>query len=95
MNPDDIKKAVALFYDGNQAPVVAAKGDGATADEIIAIAQANNITLCENEPLLELLMTLELGDEIPENLYLSIAQIIAFAYQLQNKAPPNLSPNMN
>lgn len=95
MNPEDIKKAVALFYDGNQAPVVAAKGDGATADEIIAIAQANNITLCENEPLLELLMTLELGDEIPENLYLSIAQIIAFAYRLQNKAPPKPSPNMN
>jgi flagellar biosynthesis protein len=45
------------------------------------------VTLCENKALLELLMTLELGDEIPENLYIAIAQIIAFAYQLQGKSP--------
>ena len=60
---------------------------GKTAEEIIAIARANNVTLCENEPLLELLMSLELGDHIPESLYIAIAQIIAFAYHLQGKEP--------
>ncbi|MGH1485471.1 MAG: EscU/YscU/HrcU family type III secretion system export apparatus switch protein [Cellvibrionaceae bacterium] len=87
IDENDIKQAVALFYDGNQAPTVTAKGEGSTAEEIIAIARENNITLCENEPLLELLMTLELGDHIPESLYTAIAQIISFAYYLQGKEP--------
>jgi flagellar biosynthesis protein len=87
MNEEDFKQAVALFYDGGSAPTITAKGRGATAEEIIAIARANNVTLCENEPLLELLMSLELGDHIPESLYIAIAQIIAFAYHLQGKEP--------
>ena len=85
MKKDDLKQAVALFYDGKKAPAITAKGTGKTAEEIIDIARKNNITLCENGPLLELLMTLELGDHIPEKLYIAIAQIIAFAYYLQNK----------
>lgn len=89
MIDDDIKQAVALFYDGEQAPTITAKGEGETAEEIIRIAQEHGVTLCENEALLELLMTLELGDNIPENLYIAIAQIIAFAYQLQGKTPDN------
>lgn len=84
---EDLKQAVALFYDGETAPMVTAKGSGTTAEEIIAIAQQNNITLCENEPLLDLLMSLELGDHIPESLYIAIAQIVAFAYHLQGKEP--------
>ena len=87
MNEEDFKQAVALFYDGDSAPTVVAKGSGATAEEIIAIARANNVTLCENEPLLELLMSLELGDHIPQSLYIAIAQIVAFAYHLQGKEP--------
>jgi flagellar biosynthesis protein len=82
---NDLRQAVALFYDGESAPTITAKGEGHTAQEIIDIARASGITLCENPPLLELLMTLELGDEIPESLYIAIAQIIAFAYQLQGK----------
>ncbi len=87
---DDLRQAVALFYDGNTAPRVTAKGEGQTAQDIIDIAQEHNITLCENQPLLELLMSLELGDEIPEALYIAIAQIIAFAYQLQGKTPETI-----
>lgn len=84
---EDFSQAVALFYDGDNAPLVTAKGEGQLAEEIIAIAREHGVTLCENKPLLEWLMTLEIGDEIPENLYLAIAQIIAFAYQLQGKEP--------
>lgn len=83
---EELTQAVALFYDGDSAPIITAKGDGSTAQEIIDIARENGVTLCENKPLLELLMTLELGDEIPESLYIAIAQIIAFAYQLQGKS---------
>jgi flagellar biosynthesis protein len=85
MISDELKQAVALSYNGKQAPTVTAKGEGATAEDIIAIAQEHGITLCENRALLELLMTLELGDHIPESLYIAIAQIIAFAYHLQGK----------
>lgn len=87
---DDLRQAVALFYDGENTPTITAKGEGHTAQEIIDIAQIHGVTLCENKPLLELLMTLELGDEIPENLYIAIAQIIAFAYRLQGKFPEDI-----
>lgn len=83
----DIEKAVALFYDGSNAPHVSATGKGQVAKEIMAIAEAEGVPLCDNRELVELLVTLELGDEIPESLYLAVAHIIAFAYELQGKAP--------
>lgn len=93
MTEDDLRQAVALFYDGDSAPRITAKGEGKTAEDIIAIAQENGVTLCENEALLELLMTLELGDHIPESLYTAIAQIIAFAYYLQSQYSDRGSAN--
>jgi len=82
-----IQKAVALFYDGTNTPTVTAKGIGSVADDIIAIAEQHGVPLCDNSALVELLVTLELGDEIPETLYLAVAYIIAFAYQLEGKEP--------
>jgi flagellar biosynthesis protein len=82
-----LQKAVALFYDGKNAPHVSAKGTGVVAEEIIAIAEAHGIPLCDNAALVDLLVTLELGDEIPETLYIAVAYIIAFAYQLEGKTP--------
>jgi len=81
------KKAVALYYDGKQAPRVTAKGADAIAEEIIAIARAHGVPLFENRELAGLLSTLELDDSIPEVLYLCIAQIIAFVYTLKDKTP--------
>lgn len=83
-----LQKAVALFYDGQSAPRVTAKGFGDEAEQIMALAQEHNIPLCDNAALVDLLMMLELGDHIPEALYKAVAHIIAFAYQLQNKTPP-------
>lgn len=82
-----VQKAVALFYDGKSTPTVTAKGAGAVADNIIAIAEQHGVPLCDNSALVELLVQLELGDEIPETLYLAVAYIIAFAYQLEGKEP--------
>jgi flagellar biosynthesis protein len=82
-----IQKAVALFYDGKSSPIVSAKGTGAVADNIIAIAEQHGVPLCDNSALVDLLVTLELGDEIPETLYLAVAYIIAFAYRLEGKEP--------
>jgi type III secretion system FlhB-like substrate exporter len=43
-----IQKAVALFYDGKNSPTVSAKGTGAVADNIIAIAEQHGVPLCDN-----------------------------------------------
>lgn len=82
-----LQKAVALYYDGKNAPHVSAKGTGEVAEQIMAIAQEHGVPLCDNAALVDLLVTLELGDEIPEALYIAVAYIIAFAYQLEGKTP--------
>jgi len=87
VKPEQLQKAVALFYDGQNAPHVSAKGIGDVAEQIIAVANEHGVPLCDNGPLVDLLVTLELGDEIPETLYIAVAYIIAFAYQLEGKEP--------
>jgi flagellar biosynthesis protein len=83
------KTAVGLQYDGNTAPKVMAKGHGELAEEIIAVAQEHGIMVHEDQQLSQLLSTLELGDDIPKQLYVLIAELIAFSYVLQGKFPDN------
>jgi len=83
------KKAVTLFYDHDSddrslAPVVTAKGEHAMAEEIIAIAKEHGVPIFENPGLAALLHTLEIGEEIPPQVYITIAEIIAFAYSLDS-----------
>lgn len=85
--PPRDKKAVALEYDGKRAPVVSAAASGLLAEQIIELAREHGIPLFENEALLNLLADIGLGEEIPETLYLCIAQVIAFAYKIQGKFP--------
>ena len=84
--------AVALKYDGENAPRVTAKGSEELAEQIIALAREHNVPLTENKELVTLLSTLELGEEIPEMLYLAVAEIIAFAYMLKGKVPKGFNP---
>ncbi len=79
--------AVALHYDGDNAPTVTAKGSGEIAEQIIALAKEHGIPLQENAALSELLSRLDLGTEIPPELYLAVAEVIAFAYLLSGKRP--------
>ena len=81
------RRAIALEYDGEAAPRVSAIGHDQLAEQIVAIAREHGIPLVENTELAGLLARLDLGDEIPETLYLCIAQIIAFAYRLRGKSP--------
>ncbi|MDD0974599.1 EscU/YscU/HrcU family type III secretion system export apparatus switch protein [Pseudomonas fontis] len=81
------RQAIALNYDGQQAPTLTAKGDDELAEAILAIAREHDVPIYENAELVKLLARLELGDSIPEALYLTIAEIIAFAWQLKGKVP--------
>jgi len=87
--------AVALEYDGENAPTVNAKGTGAIAEQIIQLAQQHGIPLQQDKELIEILSDLDPGEEIPENLYRAIAEVIAFAYILSGKFPKNWNPTTN
>ncbi|WP_412461918.1 EscU/YscU/HrcU family type III secretion system export apparatus switch protein [Pseudomonas sp. SC11] len=82
------RQAIALSYDGEQAPTLSAKGEDAVAEAILALAREHEVPIYENAELVGLLARLELGEQIPEALYLTIAEIIAFAWQLRGKLPP-------
>ncbi|MDG6773321.1 EscU/YscU/HrcU family type III secretion system export apparatus switch protein [Thiomicrorhabdus sp. ZW0627] len=82
------KVAVSLQYEGEGAPVVTAKGSGHIAQQIIETAEQYNIPIQQDEQLVELLSQVELNHEIPEVLYEAVAQVLIFAYQLNNKPIP-------
>jgi flagellar biosynthesis protein len=86
-------KAAALKYDGENAPTLVAKGYGQLAEKIIETAKQNEVHIHNDPLLLEVLARLDLGDEIPEPLYIAVAKIIAFAYFLQGKCPQSDSQN--
>jgi flagellar biosynthesis protein len=86
------RQAIALSYDGNSAPSLTAKGDDQLAEAILAIAREYKVPIYENAELVNLLARLELGDAIPEALYRSIAEIIAFAWYLKGKFPADFDP---
>ncbi|WP_459205144.1 EscU/YscU/HrcU family type III secretion system export apparatus switch protein [Pseudomonas sp. MLB6B] len=86
------RQAIALSYDGEQAPTLSAKGDDELADAILALAREHEVPIYENAELVRLLARLELGEQIPEALYLTIAEIIAFAWQLRGKVPADFEP---
>lgn len=77
-------KALALRYKRGQdsAPKVTAKGRGVLAEKIIAIAQQNNIPIKQDKALLDALYRLEINEEIPEELYRVVAEVLAFVYRM-------------
>lgn len=87
------RQAIALNYDGQQAPTLTAKGDDALAEAILAIAREYKVPIYENAELVKMLARMELGDSIPQELYLTIAEIIAFAWRLKGKFPEGFDPD--
>lgn len=81
------EKAVALRYDTQKdaVPVVVAKGRGLIAQRIEEIAQESGIPLKEDSQLADYLMSLDLYEEIPAELYPVVAEILAFIYNMDKK----------
>lgn len=90
---DEVLQAIALQYDGENAPTVTASGEGVIAEEILRIAKEHNIPLKEDALLAELLSDLNLGEEIPPMLYRVIAEVIAYAYLVSGKVPVKKGEN--
>ena len=82
------KAAVAIRYnvEKDKAPLILASGRGPIADEILRIADENKIPLYEDPELAKLLSKLELDSEIPAELYVLVAEVLFFVYQLDRMA---------
>lgn len=82
------EKAAALKYEHGKdfAPRLVAKGRGKVAEKIIEIARTHDIPVEEDHELVEFLSMLDLYQEIPPEMYLAVAEILAFVYSLHKKA---------
>ena len=84
--PAKPRRASALKYEGVGAPKLVASGRGLIADRIVAAAREAGIAVREDAALVEALANLDLGREIPEDLYAAVAEALAWAYALDVRA---------
>jgi flagellar biosynthesis protein len=84
---DARRRAVALRYNREQesAPRVVARGYGLTAERIIEIARENNIQIHEDPDLAAVLAKLDINTQVPEELYVAVAEVLAFVYRLNQQ----------
>ena len=84
---DKDKIAVALAYDQgkDEAPRVAAKGQGYIAEQIIALAREHNIEIRQDTDLVVLLSKLELDAPIPLEAYAAVAEILSYVYKTNDR----------
>lgn len=80
------EKAVALAYDRAGAPTVVAKGSGEVARKLIEQAIDYGIPIQKDQVLVEALLQVNLGEEIPPQLYQVVAELLAFIYRLDQGA---------
>jgi flagellar biosynthetic protein FlhB/flagellar biosynthesis protein len=87
MSDDEAEIAIALKYDKQKdgAPRVVAKGMRLKAEKIRAIAKEHNIPLMRNVNLANALYRVEVGQEVPEELYDAVAEVLNFIYELQRE----------
>ncbi len=87
-----MKKAVALQYqkNSNQAPKVVAKGKGEIADKILQKAKEFEVPIFQNEALANSLLSLDVDEQIPPNLYQAVAEVFVWLMQSEKKAQLSL-----
>lgn len=85
-NVKTIDKAVALSYDPSQSgPKVVAKGEGLIARNIVEKGKEEDIVIYEDKNLVDSLIGLEIDEQIPEELYEAVAEIIFYVYNLDRE----------
>jgi flagellar biosynthesis protein len=91
MSNDTRQLAVALAYQtGQAAPRVVAKGRGLIAQAIIERAREAGVYVHESPELVSLLMQVDLDQHIPPQLYLAVAELLAWLYQLEHAADTSM-----
>ncbi|MBT9614030.1 MAG: EscU/YscU/HrcU family type III secretion system export apparatus switch protein [Burkholderiales bacterium] len=83
--PEQRKTAIALAYqEGMQAPKVVAKGRGILAEAIIQRAKEAGVYVHESPALVSLLMQVDMDQHIPPELYMAVAELLAWLYQIEH-----------
>ncbi len=93
MPPSKRKKRIAASLEYRvdvNAPLVTAKGEDSQADRIIALAKEAGIPIKEDPDLINILSKVELGQEIPEEIYALVAEILTFVYSVNNDWPEGI-----
>ena len=80
-------EAVALEYGRNKTPVVSAKGDGELAARIVQEAQRQGVYVTQDPRLLAMLSRLDVGQEIPPDMFNAVAVILSWVYWLKGMQP--------
>ena len=87
-NPTELAVALRYHIHAMAAPQVVAKGAGLIAARIREVARAHGIPLVENKPLARLLhRQVEIGQEVPENLYRAVAEVLAYVMRMRRGQP--------
>ena len=88
-----VRKAVALKYETNSvAPKITGQGEGLIAEAILAKAKEFGIPMRVEPELVEFLMQLKLNELVPPKLYAAVAEVLAWAYEIDQKKDGN--PNL-
>jgi len=85
MKDENNKKTAALKYnmEKDNAPKIIASGKGEIAKKILKKAEEEDIHIEKNQDIAEILVKMEIGEEIPPELYEVIAEILSFIYDLE------------
>jgi flagellar biosynthesis protein len=80
------RRAAALKYEGGEAPKVVASGRGLIADRILEEAREAGVPIRSDTALTEALAALDIGQDVPEELWQAVAETLAWAYRLELRA---------
>jgi flagellar biosynthesis protein len=84
------RRATALRYEGTGAPRVVATGGGHVAERILEHARAAGVPVREDPALASALAAMDVGHEVPEELWVAVAEVLVWAYELERGA---ITPN--
>jgi flagellar biosynthesis protein len=87
MRKDTYQEAVALEYGKYKTPVVVAKAEGELAELIVQQAQKHGVYVAQDPRLLSMLSRLDVGEEIPPQLFTAVAVILSWVYWLKGMQP--------
>lgn len=91
--PESTREAIALAYrQTDAAPRVVAKGKGLIAEAIIEKARENGVYVHESPELVALLTQVDLDEHIPPQLYMAVAELLAWLYNLENSSTDQALP---